>query len=95
MVAVLHALSVGRQQEKAAEVFAAIQVGSRNGRFGDMTGDEVVQRFTEALALTGSAEKALDCLRARQAGMPAGPGTVKQDDEFVIIGGVKVPKTQA
>lgn len=94
MCRVLETLALKRQQERASEVFATIQGGVASGRYGKLTADEALQRFSEQMVLSKSVDDALAALAASTTGgVPAGPATVQQSDDAVVIGGIRIPRT--
>lgn len=92
MCHLLDMLALTDQQERASEVFATIQDRATSGEQGQKSPEQAVQRFSEQLALTGSVDKALTA--SLLGGISAGPGTVEQGDDFVIIGGIRIPRTK-
>ena len=85
-------LATAGQQPRTAEVFAFVQQGTREGRFGALSANDAMRRISENLALSRSLDDAMAALTAPSAGVPAGDATVKNGDDCVIIGGVRVPK---
>jgi hypothetical protein len=71
----------------ARETFAWIAENCRNGQFGSKSVDEVTAMLVESLLLDPDPAAA----RNRALSGEKKSGTVEKQDEYVIIGGIRVP----
>lgn len=88
-VTVLGALAVGRQQERASEVFGFIQKGTARQAFGARDADEATRAFLEKFVLVRDVDLAMESLR--HADPSASSGQIAQGEGEVDIGGVRIP----
>ena len=93
MLALFDTLALSKQQGRAAEAFCAIQEGTREGRFGSRSADETVQKLAEAMVTSRSLDDAMASLGSHGGAVPAGPSTVETGDDYVVIGGIRVPRS--
>lgn len=92
LLSVLHLLTLTGQHDRAVEVFAFVQQGLREGRFGTLSADDVMRGLSEKVLLTRSIDDALTALAAPQASHLPHDGQVQNGTDAVIIGGVKIAK---
>jgi len=92
LLSVLHLLAFIGQHDRAVEVFAFVQQGLREGRFGALSADDVMRGLSEKVLLTLSIDDALTALAAPQASLLPHDGQVQNGTDAVIIGGVKIAK---
>ncbi|MEW6278987.1 MAG: hypothetical protein AB1758_10215 [Candidatus Eremiobacterota bacterium] len=88
-VRILDALAVGRNQDRAIELFSTVQQGIRDGAWDGRRADQLVDQFARNLVLTEDVDKALNSLFASEG---ASQGAVAERGDVVIIGGVRVPR---
>jgi hypothetical protein len=85
------AMSLTKNGEHTADVFAYLQCHSKDAA----AADAAVDRLTSALVVSRSLEDALRVIASdRDHGVPAGPSTVERGEEAVIIGGIRIPKSE-
>lgn len=84
----LEGMAVGRHQDQAAEVFTYFQQDMREGKSDPRQTDQRVTQFLQNLVLHDDVEKALKA----SFGGPTSQGSVAQQEDAVVIGGVRVPR---
>lgn len=93
-VRVLELLGLGRQQERAREVFAVLQEGMKTGAYGRRGMDDVLAEFGQAMTMARSVDDALRAISGSRTGAGTGPGSVETRDDEVVIGGIRVPRSR-
>ncbi len=84
----LEGMAVGRHQDQATEVFTYFQQDLREGKSDPRQTDQRVTQFLQNLVLHDDVEKALQA----SFGGPTSQGSVAQQEDAVVIGGVRVPR---
>ncbi len=84
----LEGMAVGRHQDQAAEVFTYFQHDMREGKSDPRQTDQRVTQFLQNLVLHDDVEKAMKA----SFGGPTSQGSVAQQEDAVVIGGVRVPR---
>ncbi|MCE7873043.1 hypothetical protein DYH09_22060 [bacterium CPR1] len=84
----LEGMAVGRHQDQATEVFAYFQQDLREGKSDTRQTDQRVTQFLQSLVLHDDVEKALKA----SFGGATSQGSVAQQEDAVVIGGVRVPR---
>lgn len=86
----IEGMSVGRHQAHAPAVFAAVQADLVAGRITPAQADERVESFLRNLALSNDVDRAAAAMTS-SAGGPA--GEIKPGEDFVDIGGIRIPRS--
>lgn len=75
-------------QDRALDVFCTLQEAFRKD--SGLHRDEVIERFDEAIAISGDVERAIAAATAPTRNQ----GTITQDRETVSIGGIRLPRNR-
>lgn len=86
----IEGMSVGRHQAHAPAVFAAVQADLVSGKITPSQADERVESFLRNLALSNDVDRAAEAMTS-SAGGPA--GEIKPGEDFVDIGGIRIPRS--
>lgn len=87
-VKLLTGLSIGRNQQRAPGIFAAIQKGVRDSTCTSEQADSMVDSFLSNLMVSNSLEKALATAQFSENL----DGTIAEDEDTLVVGGFEVPR---
>jgi hypothetical protein len=76
-----------RKGETARKVITALQRDRLAGHFGKESLRDLITRFATSFAVNGDVSKSMESLHNQNR-----DNTVKQDDDTVVVGGIKIPK---
>lgn len=88
-VRLLQGMAVGRHQDRAPDVFAQVQAPLGSQGFDATEADGRVDRFLRNLALSNDVDRALEAMALGEDGKPGG---IQTSEEYVEIGGVRIPR---